>query len=113
MKTNFHKIIYNLGMLFRNNLIFEKYNFLKNSEKWSIKELEAYQLESLKSIVAYAYNNSKFYRRKMEEIKIKPTDLSTLQDIKYLPITEKRELKENNNYNYINTGEKFLFRNKW
>lgn len=109
MKTNFHKIIYDLGLLFRNNLIFEKYNFLKNSENWAMKELEAYQLEKLKNIVAYAYDNSKFYRRKMEEIKIKPTDLSTLQDIKYLPITEKRELKENKNYNYINTGEKVLY----
>jgi len=109
MKINFHKIVYNLGMLFRNKLIFEKYNFLENSERWTLKELEAYQLERLKSIVAYAYNNSKFYRGKMEEIKIKPTDLLTLQDIKYLPITEKRELKENKNYNYINTDEKTFY----
>lgn len=40
-----HKLIYKAGVRLRSPELFTEYKFLKESEKWSIEKLEAYQLQ--------------------------------------------------------------------
>ncbi|MDW8135594.1 MAG: phenylacetate--CoA ligase [Thermodesulfobacterium sp.] len=56
-----------------------------------LKEL---QLQRLKEIVKRAYERVPFYRKKFEEVGLKPQDIKTLEDIKYIPFTSKAELRE-------------------
>ncbi len=58
------------------------------------KSLEALQLERLKWSVQYSYQNVPFYRAKMDENGIKPTDIKNLSDLQYLPYTTKEDLRQ-------------------
>lgn len=53
------------------------------------EELEALQLEELKEIVTFSYENSVYYKRAFDEKGIKPSDIKTLADIRKLPFVNK------------------------
>ncbi|ARV13820.1 capsule biosynthesis protein CapK [Polaribacter sp. SA4-12] len=86
------KIIYTLGQQLRNPSFKIKYHFLKESEKWSLDELEQYQLKKFKEILQVAYNNSEFYKRKFDELNVDIQKVSSLDDIKLFPIITKKDL---------------------
>ena len=90
------KIIFKLGQKFRNPSINKWYLFLKKSEKWTLEELETYQLKQLKDLVAHAYANSKFYRTSFNKNGVTPADIKTLNDIKKIPIVTKQQLISEN-----------------
>lgn len=46
-----------------------------------------YRLHRLKTTVAYAYENSKWYREKMDEAGVLPSDIQALSDLSRLPFT--------------------------
>ena len=88
------KIIYTLGQKLRNPSLKIKYLFLKESEKWSLDELEQYQLQKLKDLLKIAYNHSKFYKRKFDELNFDVQKVKSLDDIKLFPIITKKDLIE-------------------
>ncbi|MCL2472415.1 MAG: phenylacetate--CoA ligase [Treponema sp.] len=53
------------------------------------------QLANLKNLVEYVYAKVDFYRKKLDEKGIKPTDIHTLNDIQKLPFTTKDDLRLN------------------
>lgn len=53
------------------------------------------QSERLKQLVNHVYNNVAFYRRKMDEIGVKPDDIRSIDDIVKLPFTYKTDLRDN------------------
>ena len=61
----------------------------------SREELEAVQLERLKSTVARCYHNVPHYRKKLDEAGVKPEDIKSLEDIRKIPFTVKDDLREN------------------
>ncbi len=67
-----------------------------NKEMECIDEerLREIQLERLKRVVKRVYENVPFYRKKFDEAGIKPEDIKSLEDIRYLPFTTKAELRE-------------------
>lgn len=62
------------------------------------EDLEALQLRRLQDLCARVYANVPFYRKRFEENGIAPADIKSLGDIKYLPFTEKQDLR--NHYPY-------------
>lgn len=58
------------------------------------KQRQQLQLDRLKAIVSYAYENVPFYRKRFKDKKIKPEDINSLSDITKLPFTEKADLRE-------------------
>jgi len=109
MAQNFDKMIlkkiFKIGQNIRNPSIRKWFNFLKSSEKWSLKELEDYQLIRLKEILKIAYSNSAYYKLKFDKVGVKPSDLKFLDDLKKFPIITKNELIEQSNN--IHTNIKF------
>lgn len=73
----------------------------KDLETLSRPKLEALQLERLKYIVNYAYNNVKFYHCKFDEMKLDVSKIKTLSDVKYLPVTTKFDLRDNYPYDLL------------
>ncbi len=61
----------------------------------SRKEYDALKLERLKWTVGRAYDKVPFYRRKFDEIGLKPEHIQTLKDIEKIPYTTKLDLRDN------------------
>lgn len=59
------------------------------------EELEPLQLSRLKSLAERVFANIGFYRRKFEEAGLRPEHVKSLSDLKYLPFTEKQDLRNN------------------
>jgi len=53
------------------------------------------QLANLKNLTEYLYSKVEFYRKKMDEKGIKPSDIHSLSDIEKLPFTTKDDLRIN------------------
>lgn len=64
-------------------------------ETMSRAEIEAIQLERLQETVKRVYEKVAPYRRKMEEAKVKPEDIKTLQDLRKLPFITKQDMRDN------------------
>ncbi|MEY2617503.1 MAG: hypothetical protein RL522_505 [Pseudomonadota bacterium] len=55
-------------------------------------QLDALHLARIQRLVAYAYENTAFYRRKLDAAGVKPSDIRSLADYKRLvPVTDKSE----------------------
>ena len=57
-----YKFLYKIGSFIRNPSIKKHLTFLEKSNEWSSDKLKDYQLQKLKEIVAFAYENSSFYK---------------------------------------------------
>lgn len=56
-------------------------------------EIEALQLERLQSTVKHCMN-SEFYKKRFEEVGLKPEDIKSLDDIRKIPFTTKQDLRD-------------------
>ncbi len=58
------------------------------------RELKRLQLEGLQWTVNHVYKNSEFYRRRLDEVRVKPKHIKTLKDISKLPFTTANDLRD-------------------
>ncbi len=66
----------------------------KEIECCSHKKIEEIQLERLQHMVTKAYENVPFYRKKLDEAGVKPTDIKSLADVSKIPFTTKNDMRE-------------------
>lgn len=59
------------------------------------EEMRALQLERLQQTVKNTYERVPFYKKKFDEIGLKPEDIKTLEDIRKIPFTVKNDLRDN------------------
>ncbi|MBR7120803.1 MAG: phenylacetate--CoA ligase [Lentisphaeria bacterium] len=59
-----------------------------------VDELRQIQLSRLQKIVAHAYANVEFFRKRMDDMGIKPADIRELTDIQKLPFSKKVDLRD-------------------
>ena len=59
-----------------------------------VSELRSVQLARLQKIVEHAYNNVDFFRNRMNEMGVKPSDIKALEDIQKLPFSKKIDLRD-------------------
>jgi phenylacetate-CoA ligase len=69
--------------------------FNKKIETLSRERIKDIQLKKLKKTVKNVYENVPFYQKKFKELKIKPEDIKTLDDVRKLPLTTKNDLRDN------------------
>lgn len=68
---------------------------LEKSKRWSKAEISEHQSERLHEMVKYCYSNIDFYHRTFVEYGIKPADITSVVDIKKLPILKKETVRKN------------------
>jgi len=97
----FQTIIYSVYGLFKK---LESDNIYKNKlldydieENLSINDIEKYQLNSLKLILVHARNHTRYYKNLFKELRFNPDNLSSIKDIKKLPIMDKNTFINNFN----------------
>jgi len=59
------------------------------------QQMRALQSERLIKLVTHVYNNVAFYRKRMDETGVKPSDIQSIDDIVKLPFTYKTDLRDN------------------
>lgn len=69
--------------------------FNKEIETMPRADMEALQLERLKYIVRYCYDNVKLYHDRFDRAGISPDKIKTLSDIQYIPPTTKDDMRDN------------------
>ena len=69
--------------------------FQKEIETMSRPEIEALQLERLKRMVDYCYENIPFYHDRLEKAGVTGDKIKTLSDIQYIPFTTKDDIRDN------------------
>lgn len=69
--------------------------FFSTSETMDRASLTKLQSERLLQVVERVYNNVEAYRKKMDAIGLKPSDINSIDDITKLPFTVKQDLRDN------------------
>ena len=64
-------------------------------ETLSRSEIEKIQLERLQETVARVYQKVAPYRKKMDDVGVKPEDIKTLKDLAKLPFVTKQDMRDN------------------
>ena len=62
------------------------------------KQIEAIQLERLKWVVNYCYNNVPFYHKRLDECGVTADKIKQLSDVQYIPFTTKEDIRDNYPY---------------
>ena len=69
--------------------------FNKERETMSEVEREALQLHLLKNTLERVYENNVYYKNAMDNVGVKPEDVTSLTDIQKLPFLTKKDLRDN------------------
>ncbi len=64
-------------------------------EKLTAGRMRALQFERLRSQVAYVFDRVPYYKKKMDDAGISPSNINRLEDISILPLTDKTMLRDN------------------
>lgn len=100
-----NKYLYILGVKHRNPSLLPYLDFLMESDRWSIEQLKEYQFKKCKELLIFSQKYSSFYRREFAEVGFNPHNMQTIEDIKKLPIIDKKVLIDYNKE--IHTNYKF------
>lgn len=93
----FNKVIYAIGVYFRNNKINGRLAFLQKSQFWPREQLENYQLDQLSILLKRAYDDSPYYKQLFDNADIRPKDIQSFNELKTIPPTSKSSLLSNIN----------------
>lgn len=105
------EIVYNNAPIFFQNIMtstygcqlhWERYggrnteytNQLKQSEFQSKALLQELQTRELRKLVSHAYHTTEYYRELLDEVGLKPSDLTTIDDLKSVPILTKNQIRK-------------------
>lgn len=70
-------------------------NIWSKKETLSREEIRELQFKRLSKTLTHVYENVPHYQKKFKEANLKPEDIRCLEDIRYLPLTTKEDLREN------------------
>lgn len=82
----------------------------KAIETASRDELRSIQNQKLQSLVKRVYEHVPFYHQKMKAMGIEPGDIKTVDDVRFLPFTEKRDLRENYPFGFFAVPQEEIVR---
>lgn len=66
---------------------------LQKTEWYSRHDVEAYQDEHLRAVVAHAYETVPYYRRTFDERKLTPADVRSRDDLQKLPLLTRQDIR--------------------
>ncbi len=69
--------------------------FNPSQETLPRKKLQDLQLKRLKETVQRVYDHVPYYKQQLKALKIQPSDIKTLEDVRKLPLTTKDDLRKN------------------
>jgi phenylacetate-CoA ligase len=71
------------------------WKFLEKSQWWSHEEIQKFQDERLKMLIKYVYKYVPYYRKIMDERRLKPSDIQKTDDLIKFPVLTKESFRKN------------------
>lgn len=68
---------------------------LKRSQYLSPEQIQEFQEVRLRQLMDHVYHHVPYYRDRMKDLGIQPTDISTISDLSKLPFLTKQDVREN------------------
>lgn len=68
---------------------------LRQTEHFSDTQIREYQNTRLRELIEHAYTTVPFYRKRMRELDIHPSDIAGIDDLHKMPILEKDDIRNN------------------
>jgi len=93
--NDLYKFFYLTCVNLRNKKIMSNYHFLLESQSWDVIKIRKWQTESCKNLITHAYENTRFYKKLMDEASFHPDNFNDLNDLKQIPIVSKSEILAN------------------
>lgn len=66
---------------------------LERSQWLPLEKLEALQMRRLKALLKHAYETVLYYHRRFNEVKVRPEDIRSFDDLSKLPVLEKEDVR--------------------
>ncbi len=82
----------------------------RDMETMSRQKRKELQLERLKWLVNYCYENVPFYHKRLEDAGVHPDKIKQLSDIQYIPYTVKEDLRDNYPFGLFAVPQKEIVR---
>ena len=82
-------------------------NFLENSQWFTLSELEAYQLKKLRIMLDHIYKSVPYYQKLFAECGLKPKDITSLDDLKKIPVLDKNTFNASRDLFFAKNASKF------
>ncbi len=86
------KLIYKLGAKFRNPSMQKRFQFLQQTDRWSIAQLQAYQLDELKKFLVFVNEHSPYYKQQFAAAGFNAASFNSFEQLKQIPIIDKTNL---------------------
>jgi phenylacetate-CoA ligase len=83
---------------------------IHNEETYSREEMETLQLKRLQETVERVYNKVPFYQQQFKERNILPASIQTIEDVRKLPFTKKKDLRDHYPYGLFAVDVKDIVR---
>lgn len=104
MNSSLAKALFESGAKLRNPSLFHQYETYKDTEWWSASALEELQLKRTRELLQHAADNSPFFKRRFKASGFKPSNFSSISDLRAIEPVSKADLI---NYNSeIHAGAK-------
>lgn len=88
------QIILPLSDLITGQCVYKYLRFLRKSQYWTREQIDAFQNERLRKLIAYAYENVPYYHDVMVKRNLTPEDIQTKEDLVKLPIISKEVMRK-------------------
>ena len=106
----FHKLIYKAGAKKRNPSLMKYFDFLMESDRWSLEQLLDYQFRKCKDLLEFAQKYSPFYKEHFAKCRFEPSEMKSLDDLKnILPINKQVLLLRNKDIQSTFRFDKLFF----
>jgi phenylacetate-CoA ligase len=104
------KLIYKLGASKRNPSMQKRFQFLQQSNHWTLAQLQAYQLEELKKFLVFVNDHSPYYKQQFAAVGFDAASFNNFEQLKQIPIIDKTNLIANKNeiHTKYNFGKLFF-----
>ncbi|MCI5192048.1 MAG: phenylacetate--CoA ligase family protein [Candidatus Electrothrix sp. AU1_5] len=73
----------------------DRLEWLEGTQWWTVNQIEEYQNQQLKKIIAHAYHTVPYYKRVFDNIRLKPNDIKTKEDLSKIPVLTKEDIRRN------------------
>ncbi len=87
---------YPLQDIIKHTKIIDTLKVLRKSQYWDDERIKEHQSSKLRALVSYAYNNVPYYKEVFDKVRLKPSDIKSVDDIVKIPILTKEIARREN-----------------
>ncbi len=105
------RVVLSLGDSAMHTKIMSYYKQIGKMKHWNKEEIDVWQNLKLRNLIEHAYNNVPYYNHIMKKLNLYPSDITSVADLKKLPILKKSDIMNAYNEFIPLNINKFKFKN--